>query len=323
MLLKLGDKGVAVKEIQSLLKQKGFYHGRLDGDFGPMTEDAVKRFQRSKEVTIDGIVGPTTYGLLLSKLDTDGQGYNPRIKDTDNKLQMLGEYTTKNGLVIDRAYMDTDEYVQDYGIIQPKNLFIHHTAGWDNPYKTIRNWNRDTRGRVGTQYVVGGLNIRNKTEHDGKVVECFPDGYIAWHLGKVGNFNASKYSVGIELNNFGYLKLKDGKYYNYVNSTVPEDQVVDLGYEFRGFRYWHKYSDAQIESLRKLILHIKDIYPTIDITKGLIEELETKSPAEAFEFNRDAYDGRVYGLWTHTNVRKDKFDCFPQQELVDMLKSLK
>jgi len=27
-------------------------------------------------------------------------------------------------------------------------------------------------------------------------------------------------------------------------------------------------------------------------------------------------------MWTHTNTRKDKFDMFPQQELIDMLLSL-
>lgn len=323
MLVKLGDNGVAVKEIQSLLKQSGFYFGKLDGDFGPLTEDAVKRFQNSKKIKADGVVGPMTYKHLLSTLDTDRQGYSPNIPDTDDKLQYLGKYTTKEGLIIDRAYLDTNEYVQDYGIIKPKNLFIHHTAGWDNPYNTINAWNRDDRGRVATQYVIGGLNIKGDSKYNGTVVECFPDGYIGWHLGKVGNFNASKYAVGIEMNNFGYAKLIDGKFYNYVNIEIPADQIVDLGYNFRGYRYWHKYSDEQIESLRKLILHIKDIYPSIDVSKGLLHELETKEPAKAFEFNSDAYNAKVYGLWTHTNVRKDKFDCFPQKELVDMLKSLK
>ena len=37
---------------------------------------------------------------------------------------------------------------------------------------------------------------------------------------------------------FGYLKEKDGKFFNYVNVEVPEEMVCDLGYEFRGFRYW-------------------------------------------------------------------------------------
>ena len=45
-------------------------------------------------------------------------------------------------------------------------------------------------------------------------------------------------------------------------------------------------------------------------------------PKDAFEFNSDAYNAKQFGLWTHTNVRKDKFDCFPQPELVAMLKAL-
>ena len=45
-------------------------------------------------------------------------------------------------------------------------------------------------------------------------------------------------------------------------------------------------------------------------------------PKEAFGFNEDAYYGRVKGLWTHTSVRKDKFDCYPDPYLVELLKSL-
>lgn len=278
MLLKKGDKGRSVRELQSLLKEKGFYFSSIDGDFGQITEDSVKRFQRHKIITIDGIVGNTTYNLLLEHIDTDRQGYNADIPDTDNKLNYLGKYTTNNGLEIDRVYLDTDEYVQDYGELEPLNLFIHHTAGWDNPYNVLNSWNTDTRGRVATQYVIGGLNIKNNTKHDGVVLEAFPNNYIGWHLGKIGAFKASKYSVGIELCNFGYLTLKGGKYVNYVGSVVPEDQVVNLGYEFRGYRYWHKYSDKQIESLRKLILHIEEIYPKIDIRKGMLEYLNSDNP---------------------------------------------
>ena len=43
---------------------------------------------------------------------------------------------------------------------------------------------------------------------------------------------------------------------------------------------------------------------------------------KAFEFNRDAYNGKIKGILTHTNTNKGKFDCFPQQELIDMLLSL-
>jgi hypothetical protein len=43
---------------------------------------------------------------------------------------------------------------------------------------------------------------------------------------------------------------------------------------------------------------------------------------DAFDVVDTTLVGRTPGLWNHTNVRKDKFDMFPQQELIDMLLSL-
>ena len=72
-----------------------------------------------------------------------------------------------------------------------------------------------------------------------------------------------------------------------------------------------------------MILHLRDIYPKMDLLNGLPKLLKDGvHPKDAFEFNADAYNAKQFGLWTHTNVRKDKFDCFPQPELVEMLKQL-
>ena len=305
MVLRRGSKGEEVKQLQKALGIAA------DGIFGAGTEAVVKKFQQDNGLDYDGVVGRKTWEKL--GIDTD-------MDSTADET----EYVTKDGLVIDRQYLDKNQYVRDYGKIEPKGFFIHHTAGWDNPYSTIRNWNNDSRGRVATQYCIGGSNVKGKeAKHDGVVVECFPNNYLGWHLGKVGKFAISKFSGGVELNNFGYLTKKGDKYYTYVNTEVKKEFVCDLGYEFRGKRYWHAYSDKQIESLRLLILHLRDIYPKMDLVNGLPKLLkEGVDPADAFEFNTDAYNAKQFGLWTHTNVRKDKFDCFPQPELVEMLKQL-
>lgn len=326
--MKKGDKGVKVKELQSLLKEKGFYSGVIDGDFGPNTDKWVKKFQLSKGLVADGIVGKRTYRHLLEGIDTDRTGFDENAIDTDGVVDMLGSYTTKEGLIINKAYLDTDEYVIDYGKIEPINLIIHHTAGWNNPYNTIKSWNRDKRGRVATQYVIGGTSIKKgkygDNKYNGVVVEDFPNNYLGWHTGKVGNFKkVSKLSCGIETCNFGYAIKKGNKYYNYVNIEIPEDMIYDLGYEFRGHRYWHKYTDEQIESLRLLILHVKDIYPKINLNNGLPRLLkEGVEPGVAFEYNENANYGRELGLWTHTNIRKNKFDMSPQENLINMLKNI-
>ncbi len=59
--LRRGAKGDLVKEIQ---KKMGFVENSVDGEFGPLTEAAVRRFQRSKGLVPDGIVGPKTWAAL-------------------------------------------------------------------------------------------------------------------------------------------------------------------------------------------------------------------------------------------------------------------
>lgn len=63
-VLKKGSKGPEVKALQQALYKKGYNPNGIDGVFGPGTEKAVKKFQKAKKVTADGIVGAVTKKLL-------------------------------------------------------------------------------------------------------------------------------------------------------------------------------------------------------------------------------------------------------------------
>ena len=293
MLLKIGSKGKEVKELQEFLEIGA------DSIFGKGTDKAVKAWQSSNGLTADGIVGPETWDAM-------------ELATTDDSERF---YTTENGLIINRHFLPKGEYLK--GPTKKEYLFLHHTAGWNNPYKTIDNWGKDTRGRVATEFVLGGQKVNNNdTQYDGVMVQAFPEGGYGWHLGKNGSQHMHNCSVGIEVNNFGYIK--DGK--TYAGTIAHKDQIVTLAKPFKGYKTWHRYSDAQIESLR-LWMHFIAERDGIDIRAGLPALVKEKG-ADAFLFNADAYYGKVKGVWTHTNTRKDKFDMFPQQELLDMLTSL-
>ena len=57
------------KEIQISLKNAGFDPGAVDGKMGPRTKQAVKEFQRAKELKPDGVVGPKTWEELEKYLN--------------------------------------------------------------------------------------------------------------------------------------------------------------------------------------------------------------------------------------------------------------
>ncbi len=215
--------------------------------------------------------------------------------------------------------LNDGQYIRE--AVPKHSIYIHHTAGSASPQGVKRWWN-ETTTRVGTAFIIGGKPTRpGHTWKDGELVQVFSSKHWAYHLGlKKSNMPpgsaSSKYlnssSIGIELCNWGYLsKRDDDKYYTYVNSVVPAEDVVDLGYEYRGHRYWHKYTDAQLDVLEELIMYLVHKYNIPAQYKG----------DKMFELDIRAFVGQ-HGIWTHTSVREDKTDCSPQPHLLEMLRRI-
>ena len=303
MLLKVGSRGEDVKAVQEFLGLAA------DGIFGKGTEQAVRDFQKLNGLGADGLVGNGTWAAMgLNDTDATGQ------EESDAPDIYSKNKVTKGDLEYVEYFMPEDEY--KHGPVNYEYLFLHHTAGWHNPYKCVEYWDMDN-GTIATEWVMGGPSVKgNDEKYDGELLQCFPEGNYAWHLGKNGSQHMHVHSVGIEICNFGYVV--NGK--TYAGTQVADSQIVTLKEEFRGHKTWHRYSDKQIQQLEKWMKFIGE-RDGIDIRAGLPALIKEKGAA-AFEFNEDAYYGKVKGVWTHTNTRKDKFDLFPQQELLDMLVSL-
>jgi hypothetical protein len=127
---------------------------------------------------------------------------------------------------------------------------------------------------------------------------------------ETNNTALNKASVGIEVCNWGGLTKVNGKYYSAFNSEIPASEVIDYGQKWHGYQYFHKYSTAQIESLRQLIEYLCETY---DIPKTYFPDM--------WELNSQAIAGQK-GVFTHVSYRKDKSDMHPQPELIEMLKNL-
>lgn len=63
-LSKIGSRGQEVTNIQTRLKNWGYYTGSVDGIYGWRTSNAVKSFQRKNGLTADGVAGPATLAKI-------------------------------------------------------------------------------------------------------------------------------------------------------------------------------------------------------------------------------------------------------------------
>jgi len=201
-----------------------------------------------------------------------------------------------------------------------RQIYIHHTASSPNPFGVIKWW-ESTPETVATSFVIGGTT--GPSWKDGDIVQAFGSAKWGWHLGlaakhlKAGGATAwsnkelNRQSIGIEICNWGYLTKTSKGFKNYAGGIVPDAEVVELEVPYKGYKYYQKYTPAQLDNTAELLRYLCAKWNIPSAFKG----------SRIFDICPDALQGAP-GIWTHTSVRPDKFDCFPQKELISMLSSL-
>lgn len=86
-LSKYGSTGNEVKQIQTKLKNWGYYNGNIDGIYGSKTFEAVKKFQKNNGLKVDGIVGEKT----LATLGIQGSSNSSSSSSNNTDLNLLSK----------------------------------------------------------------------------------------------------------------------------------------------------------------------------------------------------------------------------------------
>lgn len=84
---KYGASGAIVTQIQTKLKNWGYYKGSVDGKFGYDTYLSVKDFQGKNGLTADGIAGDSTLGAL--GINNPSQSNNSQYSSNSQDLMLL------------------------------------------------------------------------------------------------------------------------------------------------------------------------------------------------------------------------------------------
>lgn len=228
------------------------------------------------------------------------------LNEKEKERVVLNKLDLNEIIVVD---FPDNQYVREQ--TDKKQIVLHHTVSGQGVDGDIAWW-RQTAERIGTAIIVGW---------DGKIYQCFSSKYWAYHL-DAGNANLDKYSIGVEIDAWGGLvrfnrlwypaKWDDKLKQNVANTSVkPIENVQTYPDGYMGFYGFEKYTDKQIESLRKLLVFWNERY---GIPLDYNEDM--------WAVSSKAMSGTP-GVWTHVSFRKDKSDCHPQPELIQMLKSLK
>lgn len=233
---------------------------------------------------------------------------------------------------IDTSTIKPVDFPEDryYPIEYPKKqIVLHHTVSGKGITGDINTW-LAMDGRIATCIVVDSVGIAN---------QCLSSRFWAHHIGckstflkeqgfsdwTTRNIDLNKSSIAIEIDSWGPLVLGDGtqkqfgdkivttisgKYYAAYGNQV-DCEVVHYPNGFRGYYYYEKYNDLQIKTVGELLLLWNKKYNIpLDYNNSM------------WDISHDALSGKP-GVWTHVSYRVDKSDCAPQEDLIEMLKTLK
>jgi len=322
-IIKLKMSGDDILFMKKRLKELGFHKDKIDNYYGQTTLVSVTNFQRHIGIKPDGVVGSQTWNRLLNLEN------KVIVKKEEDILQKIS-FVSDSGLKIYDHLLNDNEFYKDE--TQKNTIFIHNSNSCSRPDWRIGNWDKrwekdnsgfhilDNSGkpkeiRVGSHYVIGRKSSSSDINiWDGKVLRAIDDKYCINHLdiNSANNQDLNFKSISIEICNYGHLVHRDGSFYNSVNKLVRNSDVVELEDSFRGYKYWEKYTDNQIENLRKLILHLKQKY-NIEIEKDIYDK-------SWFEYSDKWFS--LGGLRNYSQVNRDIFGIFPQKEIIQMLNSL-
>jgi hypothetical protein len=223
---------------------------------------------------------------------------------------------------------------QYYPEVSIKNqIVLHHTVS--DPFSAIG----DVNSFLGNPQRIATCEILS---YDGTVNKLFQTNMSGAHLGvkeeslkkmgfedyKTRNHTLDIHSIAIEIDSWGGLvlgngkqiqfglkadktpnmvKTENGKFYNAYGKPVSDKlEIVEV--DWRGYKYFQKYGDAQIEALGELL--------PIMCKANNIQSYGLKDGN--FDVRKDALQG-TSGIFSHSNYRADKSDLYPDPRIVQIL----
>lgn len=143
-LLRRGDSGQAVAEVQRRLRELDYWIESVDGQFGPLTEQAVYALQKAAGASRDGIVGQRTREALTEGVRPSARSDGDHVVEVDLDRQLL--MLVENGNV-ERIFSTSTGTFDHYTYGGEQYLADTPRGHWE-VYRQVDGWDPGPLGRL-------------------------------------------------------------------------------------------------------------------------------------------------------------------------------
>ena len=212
MLLKKGDNNEQVKQLQIKLGVDPV------GNFGPKTEEAVKKYQAANGLTADGIVGDATWNKIMGVTPVVATPAPAVVPVSSFKLDKL------KGHIPDAVLVQIPDTAAKFNITNPLRLahFLaqcgHESGGWRATSENLNYSSKGLMGIFGKYFPTLAL-----AEQYARKPEAIASRVYG---GRMGN-GAEATKEGFKFRGRGYIQLTGKDNYKAFDGFVPEDILAN------------------------------------------------------------------------------------------------
>ena len=253
---------------------------------------AIKKWQKDRELSADGLCGPMTFRRLWTERQAEIDDHKPDDPKYSNYIVYNGNYHPiewdKVVLWSERGGHAADKgHYYDYTGRPLRNIryFVNH---WDVCLSAA------SCARVLDKR---GISVHFLIDNDGTIYQTLDMQHAAFHA---GSSRTNRASVGVEISNAYYPKYQE----TYVKRGFGERPIVDgawvHGSKLKPFLDFYP---AQIEALKALwkAVHGATEIP-YETPLGQFGKTSTK-------YEQDVPYGKFSGFVSHYHISKKKIDC--------------